>query len=219
MAETEGWDYRNFNPTGRNVYFFRDTNHDYSQIQRKILAQASKKIKSGTISDILVEGDTGKLSFNFLDTHIKKYGLSALDPAVYLGYIFKDRLRDNSFRLYGIEYTKAQEEQSKLIGKMIRLRQNIKKGNANKELVLEYFKLQDIFESISEERSKFAVLETLTIMDEFSINQVGIIFGEAHFRDMVGLFKRFGVGFASYYPGKKRVTEEEAMAYAKKISD
>jgi hypothetical protein len=199
--EPTGWNYKDWNPTGKNVYFFRDTNHVSENIQEKLLNELEIKLQEKRIHTIFCEGKSGKYNvfFGGGEEEVKDY-ISILNGCWSAIEILYQRIvkREDNCEVYGVEDQKTLKEHFQISGAIIDLKmkgQNVIETSRYDNLVKKNMILVD-------KRSIHSARKTINLMNKKGIKEAGIIFGNAHYEKMRKEFQKEKIGCASFFPGQ-----------------
>ena len=220
--EQTGWNYKNWVNNGRNIYVFRDTIHSSQEIQDIIYNEATDKINSSQFDVLFIEGSEGKIkALNGSRSVCKKAMLNKKSPeyervfkymsgaAAKLYLDMMNRINNNTFSIYGVDSYELIREQIKELNKLAQMDFGLETIDPS-DLIDD---INDNMDYIVEERSAYAVDSINKYMKELGINSAGLIFGNGHINDITEGFKKNGIGYASFYPGRSIPSADEFMLY------
>lgn len=219
--EQEGWDYGQANSNGKTVFIFRDTGHIIPEIQEKILAESYRLIQNNYFNALFTEGVNGLYVPEFNDFKSEndlkqrlqqtrgKWGATEI-----LAYKLKKQLDEGSFRIFGLENKDLLQRQKNAARRVGQLAVKIKKKQETYEEGLEFDRELQLFNSFTDERTQTAVELIGRQMQRSSVNTAGLIFGDGHYKEMVDLLAKKGIGYVSFYPGKPAISQESGLEYA-----
>lgn len=219
----EGWNYENLNSSGRNVYFFRDTNHTSGDIQERILTQLSSAINRNLFDTLFIEDSLGvyqtPYDSSYSEEMIRQLEMKegVLDPVEILAFRLREKIAMGSFRIYGVEEEDIFDQHGTVIRQAAELYVQMLGKPKTPESDLEWDRLVRASNHLAHLRNQIAVDNLVKYMEDSSLENAGIIFGNGHYCEMSELLKQKGIGYASYYPGKIMPTLECALNHALSI--
>jgi hypothetical protein len=199
-----GWNYENLILTGKNLFIYRDTNHINQTVQDTLLQNIEDKIGK-EFKVIFSEGFEGPL-FEELEQYrecvseildqkpIKGLNLTAIERLAY-------KESNNLLKIYGADNEVLLKEHKIALQNRF---QSYEEDDITAILLYNQIQLD-----ISKERSRFAVNYVINSMTELNLKSSALIFGEGHYTEIANQLNLKGVGYASFLPEVKVLSQEE----------
>lgn len=213
--ERVGWNYEHLNidEDGKNVHLIRDPNHESLETQYEIFRAVSEEVENGTFDRVLVEQKEGESPDGFKSReYVKKWceGMELDMPATHL---IAGMYPERKNLLYGVDDTMLRKFQSEFRKDFISLHKKSLEQGLSEEEFSEHEEADEALLKIFKARGFVAANNVVKYMDEHNLKNVGCVFGDLHFGDMVQSFKEKNVGVVSYFPGESDFSAEEGLAY------
>lgn len=220
--ENIGWNYDYLIPEGKNVFFFRDTNHSSQEIQDRLLKELEKCIDHNLFRAVYSEGDIGvagvshegdEVSFRELEKQ-NKGRCGAIDLLTFRN---KDKIVQNELAVVCIEDKDLFNYHLTLLERAVLLDSNKDElSDAERE---ELASLPPKLNMALRERDEHTARTIATHMYDYNINSVGLVFGDLHYKGISSFLRNFRIGIIPYYPGVAPATPTEAREYLRKMAD
>lgn len=219
-----GWDYSLAKPNGRNVFFFRDTDHTSGAIQQLLLDELEQKLVQSFFSTVFIEGAEGvyKPWFmgyssedelkNDLGSRFQRWSVAELSAYRFRGWMALDQ-----FLMYGVDSDDLRKESITTAKEILRFRERDSSGETFSDEELKRW--QSLFsrrKTLVSERSRFSagMIDTLMSGDLLS---AGVIYGDAHYQEMVDRLQDSQIGCISYFPGVPVRDSSRIRTYIEKL--
>lgn len=203
------WDYSNYKPGGKNIYFFRNNNHISNKIQNRLFNELEKKINSKIFKVIFTEGIPSQ---RIKKTNGRKYPSAVRSirnnycKEILSGTLIVNPLDDI---LLMRKYLSVISE-LKIIDEKID-----KKEDFDIKFAKRLFKEEEF---LNRKRNKNNMRKMISEMKQLNINSSALIFGEGHYKGMTSILRDRQVGWASFFPGIEVANEYEISDYVDYLS-
>jgi len=171
------WNYENWNKTGKNIFFLRDTGHPDINIQHKLFDASLEMVNRKNFDLIFSEGFEGMSEINYLNPRYKlgkfdveKFKEKAITRKGYWGSSEILMIQSMKNKIPFVIWGADNEELLQLSGRYVKRNGILKKKSLTDELSpVEIQELKDnilIFEKIVQDRSDYTVDYIVNKMDE-----------------------------------------------------
>jgi hypothetical protein len=215
--QTIGWNYEHINPSGRNVFLFRDADHASATIQDRLTEEVELAINENKFKYLFSEGFLGKYrrippfltEERFREIVGQPNGtVIAVDM---LGYRLH-RMQNPNFCIYGVD----NPELIKLHITLFNIIYQIESEYPIDADLLSTLKNQTT--EISNRRTLYSANTIINLMNQNNLRSAGLIFGAAHTPIFLEELRRDNIGCALYYPGQTQSNEEDIREYVKTLT-
>ena len=218
--ENYRWNDDNLKGNWRNVFIFRDTDHEDKKIQRILTKEIWGLYKKNVFQTLFIEGQNGLFSIkgvNFLGDLFYQGG--TLENIVAKNNFFINKIKRNKIELIGIDNYELIDQHEKNLKSAIYLYKKIlrkKQLSSQEKESLIGLKKKNLF--FSDQRTKMAVKEIDKQMRDFDLQSAGVLFGEGHYSKMIEELEKRKIGYASFYPPlTPHLTLEREIKYIQRL--
>ncbi len=219
-----GWDYSRAKANGRNVFFFRDTDHTSGAVQELLLGELEDKVKDGFFSIVFTEGCEGIYRPSFLESRSEEELKDALNngknqwtAVELLAYRCREGLQTNSLSIFGVDSNSLRREAITTYKELVHFTERHSRGERfTDEEVCHWSDLLSKRGLIHSQRNVFSagVINNLLVSDPIS---AGLVYGEKHYEGIVSELIRFGIGCISFFPGQVELNFGRSVGYIKRL--
>ncbi|MEI7718434.1 MAG: hypothetical protein WCI72_01085 [archaeon] len=217
--EQEGWDYSHARKEGRNVFVFRDTSHVSAKIHENLYSAIYSQISRGIFSTLFIEGGEGPISpirvpEEVLRVNVFQKAKRCIHASELLSCRHHSEIYSGKFKIYGAEGMDILNKQREAVRASVEFGAKVFSGHVPSFLEEQQFDfLEKRVVVIARRRSFLAAERVIRQMEVYGENNVGMLFGDGHYTEIIQQLKRREAGYVTFSPSWDEKNFGAALEY------